>query len=79
MTIMAKRAKPDADYKPEVSHAPMKEEIVRHEDGAFDPRHSAAQDVLMAIHEKSPMKLMEAMSNFHELHAAHKNTESADE
>jgi len=52
--------------------APMKAEMSKSEDGTPDPRHAAAQDMIMALHEKSPEKLMQAMANFHDLHAMHK-------
>ena len=50
--------------------APMKHEKVKDENGAIDPRHLAAQDMLAALHEKSPEKLMHAMGNFLELHSS---------
>lgn len=62
-TIMAKRH-PETG---EVTSAPMKAELpTKSEDGEIDPRHSAAQDVLAAIHEKSAQKLSEAMTKFFE-------------
>lgn len=48
--------------------APMKSEVVKDEAGEIDGRHVAAQDMMMALHEKSPEKLMKAMANFHDLH-----------
>lgn len=48
--------------------APMKPEVVMNEGGEVDGRHLAAQDILGAHHEKSPEKLMEALSNFINLH-----------
>lgn len=65
MTIIAKR---DANGKR--SAAPMKQEIVKDEDGEMDGRHAAAQDVIAAMHEKSPEKLMQALSNFVDMHHA---------
>lgn len=65
MTIMRKRSEAGA---PAMS-APMKQESVKSEDGEPDGRHAAAQDMMSAFHEKSAEKLMEAMINFHELHA----------
>lgn len=50
--------------------APMKPESVSSEDGMPDGRHSAAQDMISAMHEKSPEKLMNAMANFHDIHAS---------
>lgn len=49
----------------------MKEEVLKSEEGEPDPRHMAAQDVLAAMHEKSPEKLMNAMGAFHDLHMTH--------
>jgi hypothetical protein len=49
--------------------AEMKPEMVKSEEGEVDGRHMAAQDLLAAISEKSPQKMMEAMANFHDLHA----------
>lgn len=66
MTIMAKR-KPDGE---KLSESPMKPEVVKDEDGQVDGRHVAAQDIMSAIHEKSPEKLMNALANFHDLHNA---------
>jgi hypothetical protein len=64
-TIISKRT-PKGD---KVSEAPMKNEVVKHEDGQVDGRHVAAQDIIAALHEKSPEKLMHALANFHDLHS----------
>lgn len=48
---------------------PMKPEIVKSEDGEVDGRMAAAEDMIAAFHEKSPMKLMEALANFIDMHA----------
>jgi hypothetical protein len=66
-TIMSKRHPKDGS----VSSAPMATEAAQDEDGMPDGRHAAAQDILSAMHEKSPQKLMEAMANFYDLHAMH--------
>ncbi len=52
----------------EASEAPLKPEVVKDENGEMDAKHVAAQDMLMAFHEKSPQKFSEALSNFLELH-----------
>ena len=65
-TIMARRHPKDGT----VIASPMKEEIVKSEDGEVDGRHTAAQDAIMAMHEKSPEKLMEALANFMDMHMA---------
>jgi hypothetical protein len=33
----------------------------------LDGRHSAAEDILMAINEKSAQKLMQALANFYDI------------
>lgn len=72
-TVMAKRnPKGEALSGP----APMNAEVSKDEDGEMDPRHAAAQDVMSAMHEKSPEKLMQAMANFHDLHSMHKEKDS---
>lgn len=63
-TMMASRKDPKDGS---MSAAPMKPESVKKEDGSMDGRHSAAEDILMAIHEKSAAKLMEALKNFYDL------------
>jgi hypothetical protein len=65
MTIMRSRK----DSKDPGMAAPMKTESVSNEDGEPDGRHAAAQDMMAAMNEKSPEKLMAAMMNFHDLHA----------
>lgn len=65
MTIMRKRSEAGAP----AMASPMKQESVKSEDGEPDGRHAAAQDVMAAFHEKSAERLMEAMINFHDLHA----------
>lgn len=63
-TMIAKRDPKDGT----MSTAPMKAEITKDDDGALDGRHSAAEDMIMAIKEGSAQKLMEAMVNFHAIH-----------
>lgn len=65
-TILSSRRKPDGS----TVAAPMKNETTMTEDGNQDPRHMAAQDILRAMDAKSPQMLMEAMANFHDLHAS---------
>lgn len=62
--MMAKRDSKDGS----LSTAPMKPEIVKKEDGSLDGRHSAAEDMMLAIKEGSAHKLMQAMANFYDLH-----------
>lgn len=59
--------------------APMKPEIVKDEQGEVDGRHIAAQDMMAAMHEKSPEKLMRAMANFHDLHMSTRDNEGPSE
>ena len=62
--ILSKR-KPSGER---ISMAPMKTEVVKTEDGEPDGRHLAAQDMMSAIHEKSPQKFSEALKNFIAIH-----------
>lgn len=68
MTIMAKRGPKGGEIT--AGPAPMKSEESMTEPGMPDGRHEAAQDMIAAMHEKSPEKLMQAMANFHDIHAA---------
>lgn len=54
----------------EIAASPMKDEVVKTEDGMPDGRHMAAQDMMGAMAEKSPEKLMQALSDFMDLHLA---------
>ena len=65
-TIMAKRDPKSGER----TAAPMQEQVSKDEDGEVDGRHAAAQDILAAMHEKNPQKLMESLANFHDLHMA---------
>jgi hypothetical protein len=64
-TIIGKR-----NQKGERTHepTPMKMESVKTEDGMPDGRHMAMQEFMAAHHEGSPEKMMNAMSNFIDLH-----------
>lgn len=64
-TIMSGRKSASGE---DLGSAPMKPEIVKLEDGSMDGRHAASQDMMAAIHEKSPEKLMRAMANFYDIH-----------
>ena len=74
-SIMARRQGLDGD----VASAPLKQEVVATEDGHLDGRHAAASDMLAAIHEKSPMKLMDAMAAFHDMHQLHSAQQKEEE
>ena len=63
-TIMARRMAAGG----EATSAPMKMDMIKDEDGMFDGRHAAAQDVIAAMHEKSPMKMVAALANFIDMH-----------
>ena len=52
--------------------SPLKPEIVKTADGEMDGRHLASQEMLHAIHEKSPEKFMNALMNFQDLHQSMK-------
>lgn len=54
----------------EASATEMKPEVVKDEDGEMDGRHMAAQDMMSAMNEKSPEKLMQSLANFMDLHLA---------
>jgi hypothetical protein len=45
------------------------------ENGEIDGCHVAANDVMKAIEEKSPQKLMQALSNFLDMHDAKSSSE----
>lgn len=65
-TIMKKRGASGGEVL--AGPAPMKMESVKDEDGVPDGRHAAAQDMMMAMHEKSPEKMAQAMANFVDIH-----------
>lgn len=67
MTIIARRKKNGERIS---GPAPMKQEIVKTEDGEIDGRHVAAQDMLAAQHEGSAQKFAEALGNFMDMHAS---------
>ena len=46
----------------------MKPEITKTEDGQMDGRHAAAQDMMAAMHEKSPEKFSQALKNYMDIH-----------
>lgn len=71
MTIISKRS-PKGDS---LGAMPQQVESSRDEHAVPDPRHAAAQDMIMAMHEKSAEKLKEAMANFHDLHMAHREVD----
>ena len=52
---------------------PMKNEVVKTQDGELDGRHLAAQEALAAVHEGSPEKFMSAIGNFMDLHSSMKD------
>lgn len=67
-TIVSKRHPKTGEH----SAAPMaSERPTKLEGGEIDGRHAAAQDVMSAVHEKSPQKLAEALANFHDIHKMH--------
>lgn len=70
-TIMASRKSAKGE---DLGAAPMKPEIVKHEDGEIDGRHVAMKDFLAGVHEKSPEKMMHALGNFHDLHMSMKDS-----
>jgi hypothetical protein len=53
--------------------SPMAADVMKSEDGNIDGRHIAAQEILAAVHHKSPIKLVEALSNFMQIHHSSEN------
>lgn len=49
---------------------PMKAEVVKHENGEIDERHTAMQDFMSAHAEQSAGKMAEALANFLDIHQA---------
>lgn len=76
MTIMKMRKTAQGES---LGSAQMKPEIVKHENGEIDGRHVAMQDFLAGMNEKSPEKMMRAMSNFHDLHSMNKKESETEE
>lgn len=65
-TVIA--GKRDAKGERTQAPTPMKLEHVADENGMVDGKHVAAQEIMGAMHEQSPLKLMDALSNFMEIH-----------
>lgn len=72
-TIIASK-RPEGGGPKVMSNTPMKPEKVVDDTGQVDGRHVAAQEMLGAMHEKSPMKLMDALSNFIDIHHSKNST-----
>lgn len=66
-TIMRKRKEGGGPI--EAGPVPMKPQHMKDEEGMPDAKHSAAQDMIGAFHEKDAGKLMEALGNFMDLHS----------
>lgn len=76
-TMMAKRSEKGGPHT--MAPTGMKPEETKTEDGQMDGLHAAAQDIIAAHGEKSAHRLMEAMSNFINIHSMQKhNAESPD-
>lgn len=67
-TIMSRRQHKDGS----MTTAPMVPSAAQTENGMADERHSAAQDIMAAMEEKHPGKLMDAMMKFMDAHNSHK-------
>lgn len=67
-TIMQKRKAGGGAL--EMSPTPMLPQSVKDEDGMPDGKHMAAQDMIGAFHAKDGAKLVEALSNFMDIHSA---------
>jgi hypothetical protein len=74
-TIMAKRHPKDGTQE----SSPMAPEIAKDEEGQIDERHSAAEDIFMALHEKSPGKLAQALANFYDIHEMMSEAQESEE
>ena len=71
-TVMASRRSPSGE--PLAGPAPMNPELPsKDEDGEVDGRHAAATDIISAMHEKSPAKMVEALANFMDMHSLRKS------
>lgn len=70
-TIMGRRRNPDGS----TAEAPMVPSEVSNEENESDPRLEASKDIMSALNEKHPGKLMEAMANFHDLHSMRDDAE----
>jgi len=68
-TIIGRKREKDGS----VSESAMKPSENMAEGGEMDPRHEAAKDILMAMNEKHPGKLDEALRAHHDLHMMHKD------
>ncbi len=75
-TIMSSRKSAKGEN---LGMAPMKAEVVKDEDGEIDGKHVAAKDIISALHEKSPDKLMRALVNFCDMYMAMKEDLSNEE
>lgn len=73
-TIMARRR--DGKGEAITAVAPVKPEVVKDDEGEINECHVAAQDILSAIHEKSPDALMRAMMAFIDLYESYEHEES---
>jgi hypothetical protein len=74
-TVLARRS---PKGEPLAGPAPMKMEINKEEPGEVDGRHVAAQDIIAALHEKSPQKLMETLGNFIDIHRSKETKQEAE-
>lgn len=69
VTVMMKKRGPSGG-EVITGPSPQKPEHVMDEDREPDGRHAAMEDFLAGVHEKSPMKMAQAMANFHDIHAS---------
>lgn len=77
MTIMSRRGAKGGEQI--AGPAPMQMSEMKSEGGEIDGRHSAAQDMIAAMHEKSPEKMVGAMSNFIDMHMAMDHGDEGDD
>jgi hypothetical protein len=73
-TLMQKRKSGGGPM--EMGPTKMSPESSSDAEGEPDPRHAAAQDVMMSMDSKSPEKLMQSLANFVDLHLAQPQKEN---
>lgn len=56
----------------------MKPEIVKDEDEMSEGKHTSAEDLIAAMHERSPMKVAKALENFMHIYNGLVSDESTD-
>lgn len=68
MTQLVAKRKPGGEKT--MDPTPMKNEVVKTEEGELDGRHMAAQEMIGAFKEGSAEKFMTSLGNFIDLHGS---------